>query len=120
MRRLIRRMVLSVIGCAGFAGASSAEMLNFACSAPDNAHAYRLAIDLDSDLIASDSGQGARRWAAIITDKDVSWDEVYNSRIAHIAHHYVLDRATGALHATDLAHDGSAHGILSAACSKSS
>jgi hypothetical protein len=114
--RISPAFFLGVVVLTGFASATAADTLDLACNSPDKAHDYRLFIDLASGLISSDAGQGARRWAAIITDKDVSWDEVYDSRIAHVAHHYVLDRATDTLHGTDMA--GAGREIVTAVCAK--
>ena len=71
------------------------------CTAPGSSQAQHVAVDLGTKLIRNDMGGSGRPWAAKITDTNISWDEVFDSRIGHTANHYVLDRSTGTLHRTD-------------------
>jgi hypothetical protein len=109
-----------LVGCVAFmvlASSASAEPLNFTCASADSSDTFRVTTDLSSDLISNEGGQSGRRWAAHVTDKDVTWDEIYDLRRGHVANHFVLDRTTGSLHGADMATSSE---IMSAVCQKAS
>ena len=99
-------------------GSASAETLDLTCVNTDGSHSYRVAIDLESGLVSNGAGYDVRRWPAVVSDKDVAWDEVFDSRIGHIAHHYVFERASSVLRGTDMGNGG--REISNLACRKTS
>jgi hypothetical protein len=105
---------LAVLFMAGKAGA---ETLELTCTLADTGDRRPLAIDLGTGLVSNGMGYNARRWAARITDSEIAWDEIFDSRIGHVMNHYVLDRSSGALHGTDLT-NSSAREIARAVCSR--
>jgi hypothetical protein len=78
---------------------------------------FRLTVDSASGLVSNESSMSGRRWAALVGDKDVTWNEIYDSHRGHIANHFVLDRTTGALHGADMADSSE---IMNAVCQKGS
>ncbi|MGH6872843.1 MAG: hypothetical protein ACREHE_15180 [Rhizomicrobium sp.] len=107
---------VALLGAVSISGAQ-AETLNLTCTSADSSDARHIAIDLTSGLASNDTSSGGRRWAAVVTPNDVTWDEVYDSRGTHVANHYVLDRGTNVLHETDVARKRE---ILTATCQKDS
>ena len=99
-------------------GSASAETLDLTCVNTDGSQSYHVAIDLESALVSNGAGYDARRWPAVVRDKDVTWDEVFDRRIGHTAHHYVFERASGVLRGTDMGSGG--REILNLACRKAS
>jgi hypothetical protein len=100
-----------------FTASAPAETLDLNCARASGSPAFRLIVDSGTGLVSDESGLSGRRWGARVDDKNITWDEVYDSRRGHFAHHFVLDRATGALHGTDVTKGGE---ILSAVCQKAS
>jgi hypothetical protein len=100
-----------------FTASASAETFDLHCAGPSGSPAFRLTVDSGTGLVSDESGLSGRRWGARVDDKNITWDEVYDSRRGHFANHFVFDRATGALHGTDVTKGGE---ILSAVCQKAS
>lgn len=111
-------MALFVSG--GLPARASAEILDFNCLNADGSQSYHVAIDLASGLVSNGAGYSARRWAAVVSDKDVTWDEAFDARVGHTAHHYVLERATGVLQGTDTAGGRQGREMLNLVCHKTS
>jgi hypothetical protein len=103
-------MALFVSG--GLPSRAFAETLDLNCLNADGSQSYHVAIDLGSGLVSNGAGYNARRWAAVVSDKEVAWDEVFDARVGHTAHHYVLERASGVLRGTDTAGGGQGREIL--------
>jgi hypothetical protein len=100
-----------------FTASASAETLDLNCARAAGSSAFRLIVDSGAGLVSDEGGPSGRRWAARVDDKNIIWDEVYDSRRGHFANHFVLDRATGVLRGTDTTKGGE---ILSAICQKAS
>jgi hypothetical protein len=116
----IRANTGSLAFCAAFltfTASASAETFDLNCARAAGSSAFRLTVDSGAGVVSNEGGLSGRRWPALVSDKDVIWDEVYNSRRGQIANHFVLDRATGALRGSDMA---SGSEILSAICQKAS
>ena len=113
-------IVVTILAGAVWTSGASAETLDLSCMPADSTQVHHIVVDLSSGLVFNDSDRGSRRWAAVITDKDVTWDEVYDSRAGHSANHYVLDRQAGTLHGTDVTHGGTGHEVVNAMCQKTS
>jgi non-canonical (house-cleaning) NTP pyrophosphatase len=60
----------------GGAPFAHAETVALACTTADGSRTYRIEIDLAAGLVFNEAGYAARRWAAVVSDKDVTWDEV--------------------------------------------
>jgi len=117
MRRYVGIFVRLAAGIFALAGSASAETLDLTCTNTDGSQSYHVAINLVSGVVSNGAGYAARRWPGIVSDKDVSWDEVFDRHIGHVAHHYVFERASGVLRGTDM---DSGHEILNLACRKTS
>jgi len=111
---------LIILGGAFSASAVSAETLDLTCKATNGTQSQHLMIDLASGLVSNEASRGGRPWAARITGDNISWDEVFDSRIGHIANHYVFDRQTETLHRTDMTRSESGREVVNAACQKAS
>jgi hypothetical protein len=111
---------LAIVGGASLATAASAETLDLTCKATDSAQSQHLMIDLASGLVSNEASSSGRPWAARITGDNISWDEVYDSRIGHIANHYVFDRQTETLHRTDMTRSENGREVVNAVCQKAS
>jgi hypothetical protein len=116
---LIGGMITLLVPTAG-ASFARAETLDLACSTADGSRAYHVTIDLAAGLVSNEAGRSARRWAAVVTDKDVTWDEEFDDRIGHTANHYVFERSTGTLRGTDMQSGGSGREFLNAVCRNAS
>jgi hypothetical protein len=103
---------------AALAPGAAAETLDLTCTAPGTSQTQHVAIDLGTGLVRNDIGGSGRPWAAKVTDANISWDEVFDSRIGHTANHFVLDRSTGALHRTDMTHAQPVSETLNVLCQK--
>ena len=95
---------------------ASAEALDLSCTNADGSESYRLTVDLSSGLVSNGASRSGRRWAAVVNDKDITWDEVFDTRGGHTANRYLLDRASGTFRGTDLSRQE--REILSLTCRK--
>jgi hypothetical protein len=111
-----RSLLIATLAVMFMAGEAEAETLDLTCTLAGKADRRPLVIDLGTGLVSNGTGYDARRWAARITDQEIVWDEIFDSRLGHVRNHYVLDRPSGALHGTDLANG--AREIASAVCSR--
>jgi hypothetical protein len=107
-------MAVGIFAMGVLASNASAETLDLVCTLAGSSQTRAVAIDLATTLVVNGTGYEARRWPARVTDRDVTWDEIFDSRIGHSANHYVYERASGALHGTDV----SGREVLSAVCHK--
>jgi hypothetical protein len=117
----MRRFSLTVANIAAgiyaigvLASSASAETLDLVCTRASESQTRPVTIDLATGPVSNGAGYDERRWVARVTDNDRTWDETFHSRIGHSANHYVYERASGALHDTDI--DG--REVLSAVCHK--
>lgn len=97
-------------------GVAAAETLEMTCAAAGGSDGHRLTVDLGTGLVSNDAGGSGRRWAARVTGTEVTWDEVFDSRIGHSANHYSLDRNTGKLSGTEIS--SANHQVMIAGCRK--
>jgi hypothetical protein len=108
------KIAATVVASTILVSGASAETLDLTCRAADGSQSQRLRIDLTSNLVSYEGSLSGRSWAAHVSGGDFSWDEIFDSRIGHVANHYVYEAASGALHGTD-AGGGE---IVSAVCHK--
>jgi hypothetical protein len=114
--QIVANMAVGIFVMGVLASNASAETLDLNCARAGGSSAFRLTVDPASGLVSNEGSLSGRRWAVLVNDKSITWDEVYDSRRGHIANHFVLDRATGTLRGTDVTNGGE---ILSAVCQKS-
>ena len=71
-------------------------------------------------MVSNEAGGSGRPWAARIAASDITWDEVFDSRIGRVANHYVLERGTGTLHRTDMTRSEDRREAVNSVCQKAS
>jgi hypothetical protein len=92
-----------------------AETLDLSCT-PSVGYASHLTIDLISGLVKNGADYDARGWAAHIDDNEIIWNEIFDWHISHFSNHYIFDRATGRLSASETKIGGGVREILVATC----
>lgn len=112
--RAVANMAVGTFAIGVMASSAYAETLDLVCATASDSQPRSVVIDLTMALVFNGAGNDARRWPTRVTDKDVTWDEIFDSHIGHFANHYVYERASGALRGTDMA----GHEILSDVCHK--
>lgn len=58
------------------ASSASAETLDLVCTLAGSSQTRPVAMDLAAGLVSNGTGYDGRRWAARVTDRDVTWDEI--------------------------------------------
>jgi hypothetical protein len=95
---------------------ASAETLSLICARANDSAGRHVVIDLTGGVVSNGAGYSAQRWVAVVTEKEVAWDENYASHRSRVSNHYVFDRQSNVLRGTDAA----GHEMLNAACQKAS
>lgn len=103
----------------GGSSTSFAETLDLNCLTSGSSRSFHLVIDTTQGRISDDANTGRRRnWAALVTEKSVSWDESTDFGLIHSISHYDFDRESGQLRSADKTGvSGDSHAVI-AVCRK--
>ncbi|HWY60692.1 MAG TPA: hypothetical protein VNW15_02205, partial [Rhizomicrobium sp.] len=56
------------------ASSASAETLILNCTPVGDSHTFRVTVDPTLGIVSNEGGHSGRRWAALVTDKDIAWN----------------------------------------------